>query len=87
MRGRIMNENNLSFISEKKFQTLVAKRIKECREEQIPPMTQFELAARSKLHLNTIKKIERGASSPSIYSLYKISLSFGMELEELVEKI
>lgn len=47
--------------------------------------TQEELAFRAKLNINTVGKIERFETSPSIETLEKLSKVFAIKFEKLID--
>lgn len=67
------------------FNHLLGKLIREMREEK--GFSQAKLAEIASLHENTIKTIELGEKNPKIYTLYKISIAFEVELEYLISNI
>lgn len=56
---------------------------KIARERKKRDMTQEELAEKIKVQTATISNIERGETDTSIYTVYKIALTFKMHIKEL----
>ncbi|TLV00914.1 helix-turn-helix transcriptional regulator [Dyadobacter luticola] len=64
------------------LQKLVGKRIIQLRTDK--GWSQSDLARACEKDRQSIERIENGKVSPSLYSLYEISLALGVRLEELI---
>lgn len=64
------------------FQKLFGQRIRELRK--LNGLTQLELSKETHLTLNTISQIECGKVSPKLDTLFKLSLSLDVNLEDLL---
>ncbi|MNT25711.1 anaerobic benzoate catabolism transcriptional regulator [compost metagenome] len=67
------------------FQKALGKRIRQLREEK--NLSQAELSALCNFEKSNMNRIESGKTSPSSYTLYKISLGLEVKLSSITDVI
>lgn len=70
-------------MKKKDINRVVAQRIRELRKAR--RWSQEELAGRTNLSVHTIGAIERGRSSPTVDTLFRITQALGVELSEFFD--
>ncbi len=68
-----------------KISYLIGNRIKNLRRAQ--KLSQEKLAEKSGLHTTYVGQIERGEKSPTVDSVYKISLGLEVSMDELFKNM
>lgn len=67
----------------KKFVKKVGKRIKELRKEN--DLTQLDLAIKANIEERQIQRLERGETSPTLRTVYKVIDGFDMSFAEFFD--
>nr|WP_321237235.1 helix-turn-helix transcriptional regulator [uncultured Psychroserpens sp.] len=65
-----------------KFILDICKRIRYLRKEQ--QMTQLDLSVKCGMEENAIQRLEKGRTSPTVKTLYKVAKGLGVEVRELL---
>lgn len=63
----------------------IGGRLKELRAAHLPKLTQDELAARSGLTSDTVRRIEQGTRNPSLEAIYALAAGLGVHASSLLE--
>ncbi len=82
--ARVMRKKGLARTPEEQLHKIIGDTIRTCRKEK--ELTLKQMSRRTGLSISLLSQIERAESSPSISSLYKISVALDSRIQDLFGK-